>query len=95
MNAPLPMAAVVSPEVAPAWLGLSRDTRREFADTIEEIIARHPDVKITRFDDWKAYHFLWEGLRDTELFSKPYMRIVDVTLGIERGYEAYEAQIAR
>ena len=32
----------------------------------------------------------FQELRDTELFSRPYVRIVNVFLGIERGYEEYE-----
>ena len=36
---------------------------------------------------------MWEELRDLELFSRPYVRIVDVSLGIERGYEAYERSL--
>lgn len=55
----------------------------------------HTDFALCEFEDLKAYHFLWEELRDLELFSRPYVRIVDVWLGMERGYEAYEAQAAR
>lgn len=50
----------------------------------------YTDFVICRFSSLEAYHFLWEELRDTKLFSTPWMRIVDVTFGIERGYEAYE-----
>jgi hypothetical protein len=50
----------------------------------------YTDFVICRFSDFASYHFLWEELRDLELFSRPYVRIVDVTLGIERGYEAFE-----
>ena len=50
----------------------------------------YTDFAICRFSDFGSYHFLWEELRDMELFSRPYVRIVDVTLGIERGYESYE-----
>lgn len=92
MNTPLPMAAVIRLEFEPVWLGLSRDARRTFADEISGILGRHTDIEMTWFDDLEAYHFLWEELKDTELFSKPYLRIVDVTLGFERGYEAFEAQ---
>lgn len=112
MHSRLSIAAVVRLDFEPAWLGLSRDARRDFASRISAILERHPDVDMTwfdadalgsgysdfticRFDDLKAYHFLWEELKDTELFSRPYLRIIDVTLGIEQGYEAYEAQSAK
>lgn len=50
----------------------------------------HSDFVICRFTDLRDYHFLWEELRDTELFSRPWVRIANVALGMERGYEAYE-----
>ena len=53
----------------------------------------YTDFVICRFTDFAAYHFMWEELRDLELFSRPYVRIVDVSLGIERGYEAYERSL--
>lgn len=59
----------------------------------DALSGRHTDFAICSFTDIKAYHFLWEALRDTELFSHPYMRIVDVMLGIERGYEVYEQRL--
>ncbi len=52
----------------------------------------YSDFVICRFADLAAYHFLWEELRDTALFHKPYVQLVDVTLGLSRAYEAYEAQ---
>jgi hypothetical protein len=52
------------------------------------------DFAVCQFDDMRAYHHLWEDLRDTEIFSKPYARIVKVTLGIENGYMDYEDAIA-
>ena len=50
----------------------------------------YTDFVLCHFRELRDYHFLWEELRDTELFSHPYVRIVNVILGIERGYEAYE-----
>lgn len=48
------------------------------------------DFVLCHFDNLLDYHFLWEELRDTELFSRPYVRIVNVLPGIERAYEASE-----
>lgn len=53
----------------------------------------YSDFVICKFSNIAAYHFLWEELKDSELFTAPFMNIVDVTLGIERGHEAYEAQL--
>ncbi len=54
----------------------------------------YSDFVTCEFSDMGAYHFLWEELRDTALFSRPYVRMRDVVIGIERGYEAYEAATA-
>jgi hypothetical protein len=51
----------------------------------------YTDFALCEFDEVEAYHFLWEELRDTKLFSVPYLRIRNVMLGIERGYQRYEA----
>lgn len=51
------------------------------------------DFTICRFFDMRAYHHLWEELRDTVIFSKPYARIVNVTTGIENGFQDYETAI--
>lgn len=49
------------------------------------------DFAICRFSDMRAYHHLWEELRDTEIFAHPYARIVNVTTGIENGFQDFEA----
>lgn len=104
---PLPMAAIVYLAFEPAWLALSRQARSRFADSIGDILRRHPEVSfnwfdadalaggfsdfaICRFADMRAYHHLWEELRDTEIFAHPYARIVNVTIGIENGFQDYE-----
>lgn len=45
-------------------------------------------------NDLEHYHFLWEELRDSVLFTTPYARLKDVVLGLERGYQRYEASLA-
>lgn len=51
------------------------------------------DFAICRFTDIRAYHHLWEELRDTEIFTRPYARITNVTMGIENGYGDYEQSL--
>lgn len=48
------------------------------------------DFAICRFSDMRAYHHLWEELRDTEVFAHPFARIVNVTTGIQNGFQDYE-----
>ena len=52
------------------------------------------DFVICQFNDIRAYHHLWEELRDTEIFSRPFARITNVTMGIENGYGDYEDSLA-
>ncbi|MFD1693890.1 darcynin family protein [Roseibium aestuarii] len=54
----------------------------------------HSDFAICHFNEMRAYHHLWEELRDTEIFSHPYARIRRVTLGIENGFQDYEEAVA-
>ncbi|MEN9354123.1 MAG: hypothetical protein RL318_1448, partial [Fibrobacterota bacterium] len=51
------------------------------------------DMLLCEMDDLWAYHKLMEELRDTELFHVPYFRIVEVHLGLENPYEAYEREL--
>lgn len=54
---------------------------------------RYTDMLLCEMDGLWSYHRLMEELRDTELFSRPYFRIVDVQLGLENAYEAYEREL--
>jgi len=51
------------------------------------------DLVLCECHDPESYHALWEELRDTPLFSTPYMRLRGVMFGIERAYERYEASL--
>ena len=51
--------------------------------------SHHTNYITCRFNDLQAYQYLWEGLRDMELFSKPYLRIVDVIVGRSQGDRAH------
>lgn len=54
---------------------------------------RYTDLLLCEMDDLWSYHRLMEELRDHELFHAPYFRIVDVLLGLENAYEAYEREL--
>jgi hypothetical protein len=49
------------------------------------------DWALCRFDSLDRYHAMWEELRDLEFFAHPYAEIVQVILGLQDGYERYEA----
>ena len=54
----------------------------------------YTDFVVCECHDLERYHFLWEELRDSVLFTTPYARLRDVVLGIERGYQRFEASVA-
>ncbi|MEZ5341490.1 MAG: darcynin family protein [Acidimicrobiales bacterium] len=51
----------------------------------------HTDWVLCRFDSLDRYHAMWEDLRDLEFFFHPYAEIVDVLLGLQNGYQRFEA----
>ncbi|MCB0998111.1 MAG: hypothetical protein KDB40_02345 [Acidimicrobiales bacterium] len=51
----------------------------------------YTDWVLCRFDSLDRYHAMWEELRDLEFFSHPYAEIVQVLLGLNDGYQRYEA----
>ena len=70
-----------------------KDVSFEWFDA-DALSGKHSDFAVCRFSDMRAYHHLWEELRDTAVFSKPFARITDVSLGIENGFVDYEQAIA-
>ena len=54
----------------------------------------YSDFVVCEFSDLERYHFLWEEIRDSALFSVPFVAIKDVMLGIEGGFQRYEASQA-
>ncbi len=56
----------------------------------EAFHAETSDYMIIECSDLKDYYYFMEYLRDTELFSKPYLVLKDVIIGIENGFKAFE-----
>lgn len=50
------------------------------------------DYMIITCEDLRSYYYFMEALRDTKLFSQPYLVLNDVIIGIENGFKEYEAQ---
>ncbi|WP_314588081.1 darcynin family protein [Paenibacillus terrigena] len=51
------------------------------------------DFVICETDDMKAYHYLWEEIRDSEPYTKGYMKIKDVIMGLENAFQSYEKEM--
>jgi hypothetical protein len=49
------------------------------------------DVLMIEADDLFQYYRIWERVRDTELFTVPYLTIHKTVVGIEQGHRAHEA----
>jgi hypothetical protein len=54
--------------------------------------ANFTDFMICETMDLKAYHFMWEKLRDTPAYGKGYFKIKDVIIGMENAFEVFEAE---
>lgn len=50
------------------------------------------DFVLCETNDLKAYHFMWEELRDSEPYTAGYFRIKDVLMGMEDAFQAYESE---
>jgi len=59
------------------------------ADTIGH---GYTDMALCEYHDIRDYHFLWEELRDTPVFSVPYFILKSTSMGIEDAYVAYEKE---
>lgn len=57
----------------------------------EAFSARCSDVAIFEVADLQDHYFLMEELRDTALFAKPYFRMEEVIIGLEDGFQVFEA----
>ncbi|MBL0885166.1 darcynin family protein [Myceligenerans indicum] len=59
----------------------------------EAFCADYSDILFVETEDLSAYYMFWEAVRDTELFSVPYVEVKQVAMGIEDGFVAYDAAV--
>ncbi|MFS0559385.1 darcynin family protein [Terribacillus sp. 179-K 1B1 HS] len=52
----------------------------------------YTDFVICETDDMKSYHFMWEEIRDSIPYTKGYMKIKDVIMGMENAFQSYEKE---
>ncbi|MFE0698718.1 darcynin family protein [Streptomyces sp. NPDC058872] len=60
----------------------------------EAFCADYSDILFVETEDLSAYYMFWEAVRDTELFSVPYVVVKQVAMGIEDGFVAYDGAVA-
>ena len=54
--------------------------------------ANYTDFAICETTDIAGYHFMWEEIRDTNLYTEGYFKIKNVIFGVEDAFKAFEKQ---
>ncbi|MEK5548391.1 darcynin family protein [Paenibacillus sp. FSL L8-0689] len=53
----------------------------------------YTDFVVCETEDMKQYHYMWEEIRDSEPYTKRYMKIKDVVMGMENAFQSYESEM--
>ncbi|MEK8211764.1 darcynin family protein [Paenibacillus sp. FSL L8-0463] len=53
----------------------------------------YTDFVLCETVDLMQYHYMWEEIRDSLPYTKGYMKIKDVVMGIENAFQSYEAEV--
>ncbi|MEU8520791.1 darcynin family protein [Streptomyces sp. NBC_01216] len=80
-------------ETVKTLAGRARGVRLRWFDA-EAFSAEYSDVLFVETDDLAAYYMFWEAVRDTELFTVPYVEVKQVVTAVEEGFAAYDASLA-
>jgi hypothetical protein len=60
----------------------------------EAFHANISDFMLIECADFKQYYFFMEHLRDSDLFSKPYIIVKDIVVGVEGGFQMFEQEMS-
>ncbi|MEV5339368.1 darcynin family protein [Streptomyces sp. NPDC052676] len=58
----------------------------------EAFAADYSDFLIVETDDLKSYYYFIEKLRDSEFVARGWVRIKDISIGLQDGYKEYEKE---
>ncbi|WP_240203266.1 darcynin family protein [Streptomyces actuosus] len=61
---------------------------------VEAFCADFSDILFVETEDLSGYYMFWEAVRDTELFSVPYVEMKQTVIGVEDGFTAYDRAVA-
>ena len=53
----------------------------------------YTDFVVCETEDMEQYHYMWEAIRDSEPYTKGYMKIKDVIMGMENAFQSYETNV--
>ncbi|AWB46532.1 Darcynin 2 [Paenibacillus sp. CAA11] len=71
----------------------SQDVNVRFFDAEALPGKDYTDFAVCETGDMQKYHFMWEEIRDSEVYTKGYMKIKDVVMGMENAFQAYEGDV--
>lgn len=52
----------------------------------------YTDFVICETEDLKFYHFMWEEIRDSIPYTRGYLKIKEVIMGMENAFQTYEKE---
>jgi len=55
----------------------------------------YTDFAVCETDDMRKYHYLWEEIRDSIPYTRGYMKIKDVIIGLENAFQSYESEVLK
>ncbi|WP_034335450.1 darcynin family protein [Deinococcus misasensis] len=59
----------------------------------EAFTGRCSDFVVFQAQDLKDFYFFFEALRDTPLFSVPFLTVNDLIVGVQQGHQQYQQQL--
>ncbi|MBZ4321052.1 darcynin family protein [Streptomyces huiliensis] len=82
--------AMRAAHLEPVFAAFADRVRARFFDA-EAFSGRCSDFVVLETEDLGAYYFLVEALRDTPVIAEGYLTFGEIFVGVEDGFEAYEA----
>ncbi|WP_068619785.1 darcynin family protein [Paenibacillus tuaregi] len=55
----------------------------------------YTDFVVCETEDLRQYHYMWEEIRDSEPYTRGYMKIKDVLMGMENAFKSYESEVLK
>ncbi|GHE09106.1 darcynin family protein [Streptomyces alanosinicus] len=83
--------AMAAAHVHPLFAKYADRVSARFFDA-EAFTTAFSDFALLETEDLKAYYFLIEELRDSPLIAQGYLVMNDIFMGVEAGFQAFEAQ---
>ncbi|MGW3208290.1 darcynin family protein [Streptomyces sp. NPDC001135] len=83
--------AMAAAHIHPVFARYADRVSARFFDA-EAFTTAFSDFAVLETEDLKAYYFLIEELRDSPLIAQGYLVMNDIFMGIEAGFQAFEAQ---